>query len=72
MTPISTTTAVQQPGPALRRRPLRWLLAFAGGVLALLIIAAVALFLRMSYVPSNLDYSTTRMSEQSRYKVGYT
>jgi hypothetical protein len=71
MTTINATTVVQPLDQGLRRRSLRRLLAFAGGVFAVLIVAAVALYMWMSYVPSDLDYSTTRMSEQMRFKVGY-
>jgi hypothetical protein len=51
---------------------MRPVLIIAGGLFALLIIAAIAMFIWMSYVPSDLDYSTTRISEQGLFEIGYT
>lgn len=68
----NTTTITEQPtAQASRRRTWRWVLGLGGGLLALFIIAFVAMLMRMNYVPSNLDYATTRMSAQGLYKVGY-
>jgi len=52
------------------------ILLWAGGILGgLALIAAAAvgvMILRMNYVPPDLDYSTTRLSDQGVYTVSYT
>ena len=52
------------------------ILLWAGGILAgLIVIYAVVMSLmmaRMSDIPSDLDYSTTRSSDQGLFKVSYT
>ena len=72
MTTLNTAVTTQPVNQDSRRRSLRWVLIVAGGLLALLLVAAGALFLRMNYVPSDLDYSTTLLSEQGLYQIGYT
>jgi hypothetical protein len=54
-----------------KRRTLRWIAAIGGGIL--LVLAALFAFMlyRMSYVPSDLDLSTTRVSNQGVYQVSY-
>jgi hypothetical protein len=44
---------------------------WAAGVVLLLLVAAGVLISSMSFVPNDLDYSTTRLSEQGLYKVTY-
>jgi len=67
----NAATAVQQAEPIARRPILRRALIVAGGVLALLVMAAAALFLWMSYVPAELDLASTRQSAQGLYQVSY-
>lgn len=50
----------------------RRLLTIGGSILALLVVAAIALSMWMSYVPDDLDYSTTRLTEQGLFAVSYT
>ncbi len=43
----------------------------AGSLALLLLAAVVGLYLWMSYVPADLDYSTTRASNAGLYRVSY-
>ncbi len=43
----------------------------AGAIVLLLVAAATGLYLWMSYVPADLDYSTTRPSAEGIYQVSY-
>jgi hypothetical protein len=61
---------VAQPRP--RRRMLRWIAGIAGGVLLLILAAFGFMLYWMNYVPSDLDLSTTRRSNQGVYQVSYT
>lgn len=72
MTTNTTTIGTQQTEQGKRRRIWRWVLGLAGGLLALFVIAFIAMMMRMNYVPSDLDYATTRMSAQGLYKISYT
>lgn len=72
MTTNTTTIDPQSTNQPSRRRIWRWALGLVGGLLTLSIIAFVAMQMRMNYVPSNLDYATTRLSAQGIYKVSYT
>ena len=42
------------------------------GVFVLLLAAAGVMLFRMSYTPPDLDYSTTRTSDEGLYQVSYT
>ena len=61
---------VTMPTTAAPRKVRPWLWWVAGLVL-LLLVAAGVLISSMSFVPNDLDYSTTRLSEQGLYKVTY-
>ena len=61
---------VTMPTTAASRKVRPWLWWVAGLVL-LLLVAAGVLISSMSFVPNDLDYSTTRLSEQGLYKVTY-
>ena len=71
---MNTITTVVQPQvaqPQPKRRTLRRIATIAGGI-ALLLAAWCGLMLyRMNYVPSDLDVSTTRLSNQGVYQVSY-
>ena len=71
-TSTNTSTVVNQNSGTMRRKLVRRLLTIGGGVLALLVVATIALYVWMSYVPSDLDYSTTRLTEQGLFEVSYT
>jgi hypothetical protein len=77
MTTIESTTVAQGPHVQERAKPLqpkliRRVLTIGGGLLGLLVVLAIAMFVWMSYVPSDLDTSTTRISEQGLFEIGYT
>lgn len=59
------------PSTIQPRKIKSWLL-WVGGIVLLLLLAAGSLLLWMSYVPSDLDYSTTLPSEQGLYEIGYS
>jgi hypothetical protein len=67
----STTTLERNAGSSPRRRTLIW----AGGIAAVLIVAALAWFgymtWRMSYIPPNLNFATTRLSEKGLFRATY-
>jgi hypothetical protein len=58
------------PTTAAPRKVRPWLW-WAAGLVLLLLVAAGVLISSMSFVPNDLDYSTTRLSEQGLYKVTY-
>ena len=62
---------VTMPTTAAPRKVRPWLWGAAGLVL-LLLVAVGVLISSMSFVPNDLDYSTTRLSEQGLYKVTYS
>jgi hypothetical protein len=68
----STVTTPQPRTPFLQRKLVRWSLISGGLLLALLIIADLGMYFWMNYVPSDLDYATTRPTEQGLYTVSYT
>ncbi len=53
-------------------RILVWIGALFGGLVLVFVILAGVMMVRMSDVPANLDYSTTRSSDQGFFKVSYT
>jgi hypothetical protein len=55
-----------------RRWSLRhWIVTAAAAMVALAVIATGAMYLRMMYVPANLDTATTRLSEHGLYRASY-
>jgi hypothetical protein len=50
-----------------RKRVFLW----AGGALAGLALLGAGIFYHLSYVPADLDLSTTRLSTQGTYRIGY-
>jgi hypothetical protein len=72
---VSHTQTIVGEAPALTGKPGRklWkLVGIGAGAIALLLVAAViGLYLWMSYVPADLDYSTTRPSAAGLYRVSY-
>lgn len=72
MATVNTTTVVNQNGGIVRRSMARRLLTIGGSILALLVVAVIALYMWMGYVPSDLDTSTTRLTEQGLFEVSYT
>lgn len=69
---IDTMTAEGRVQAGARRwGGWRWV-GIVGGAIALLLITAVAgLGMWMSYVPADLDYATTRLSNGGAYRVSY-
>lgn len=66
------TPAVQQPANTrTRRKILWWVGGILGGLILLLVAAFAAMLIRMNYVPADLDYSTTRLSEQGLFRGSY-
>jgi hypothetical protein len=59
------------PTTAAPRKVRPWLW-WAAGLVLLLLVAVGAMIAYMSYVPDDLDYSTTRLTEQGMYEVSYT
>ena len=49
----------------------RWIVWVASALVVLLLVALGFMWWRMNYVPSDLDYSTVRLTEQGLYRVGY-
>lgn len=64
-------TTVPMPTTVQPRKSKPWWL-WVGGIVLLLVIAAGAMIAYMSYVPADLDYSTTRLSAQGLYRISYT
>lgn len=71
MTTSNLTTTARRI-PILQRKAVRWTLISGGVLFALLILVDLGMYFWMNYIPSDLDYSTTRSSEQGLYKIGYT
>ena len=53
-------------------RILLWIGGIVGGLVLLLAIAIGVMAARMNHVPSDLDYSTTRLSDNGLFHVSYT
>ena len=53
-------------------RVLLWIGGILGGLLLVFAIFAGVMIVRMNYVPSELDYSTTRSSDKGLFNVSYT
>jgi hypothetical protein len=69
---MSTITSVNQPPYASpRRHLLRWILGIAGSILLVIVALFGFMLYRMNYVPADLDYATTRLSNQGVYQVSY-
>ena len=62
---------VQPAAGATRQRMLRRIGIIVGAVTLVLVALAAGLAAWMSYVPADLDLSTTRLSAQSAYRVSY-
>lgn len=69
MTTTSVSPNLQKAEPVSRRKKIRRIIAVAAGLIVLLV---AALMVRMSYVPTDLDTSTTLMSTQGMYEISYT
>src|SRR5438034_7092558 len=75
LSPMSTIITAQETKAALtqpKHRTLRWIAAIVGGIVLLLAAWFGFMLYRMNYVPSDLDLSTTRLSNQGVYQVSYT
>ena len=68
---MSTITSTKPAASSPRRPLLRWVLGITGGLLILFVAWFGFMLYRMNYVPSDLDYSTTRPSAQGVYQVSY-
>lgn len=66
---MSTITFLQSKSQSTGRRPWRWLAAIAGVILLLSGAFLGYMVWRMSYVPADLDLSTTQMSAQGLYEA---
>lgn len=66
----ATTTIRSTSTSSSTRRFPRWA-KIALALVVLLVIAGVGLFLKMSYVPNDLDTSTTMLSEQGLFRATY-
>lgn len=53
-------------------RAILWIVAIIGGLVLVSAVWMAAMMSRMSNVPSDLDTSTTRESENGLYRVSYT
>jgi len=64
---MSTITASQSTAKVNRSRVWKWIAGGAGALVLVLLVAFGVMFWRMSYVPANLDVSTTRASVQGLF-----
>jgi len=63
---------MKQPTPKSKlNRTLLWIGGILGGLVLLLAIVFGVMVARMSDVPSDLDYSATRLSDDGFYRVSY-
>ena len=72
---MNTATTIAEPTlaqPTRRRNFLRWALAIGGGFVLIVVALFGFMLFRMSYVPANLDLSTTQLSNQGVYQVSYS
>ncbi|NTU83210.1 MAG: FixH family protein [Chloroflexales bacterium] len=68
---IDTMTAEGKVQAGARRwGGWKWV-GIVAGAIALLLITAAGLWMWMSYVPADLDYATTRLSNGGAYRVSY-
>lgn len=51
---------------------MKRILGVAGGIILLLALFVIIMLTRMNYVPSDLDYSTMRLSDNGIFNVSYT
>jgi hypothetical protein len=65
------TGSVQPAAGAARRNLGKRVAIIAGAVVLVLLVAVAGLMAWMSYVPADLDLSTTRLSAQGAYRVSY-
>lgn len=72
MTTINSAATAQELNQGTRRSMLRRALTIAGWIVGLLAVAIVALYFWMSYVPADLDYSTTRLTEKGLFEISYS
>ncbi|HWQ14834.1 MAG TPA: FixH family protein [Roseiflexaceae bacterium] len=73
MSQIETVAGgMQRAAGGQRQRVLRWIGIGAGAIVLLLAVAVGGLMAWMSYVPADLDLSTTRASAAGAYQVSYT
>jgi hypothetical protein len=72
MSTLDTITPEQRADQASPRRPMRRSVKIVGVIVGVLVVLIVAMFMRMNYVPAELDYATTRLSEQGLFEVSYT
>jgi hypothetical protein len=71
---MSTIITAQEAKPAQtqpKRHLLRWIAAIVGGIVLVLAAWFGFMLYRMNYVPSDLDLSTTRLSNAGVYRVSY-
>ncbi len=66
---MNNTITMPTTAAPCKVRPWLW---WAAGLVLLLLVAVGAMIAYMSYVPDDLDYSTTRLTEQGMYEVSYT
>src|SRR3712207_3340885 len=63
---VPNTTLMRKP-----RRPLFWAGIILGGLFLIVAFGIAAMMWRMSYVPSDLDLSTTRRSDNGLFRGTY-
>ena len=71
---MSSITAQETTAPLTRphHHIRRWIAAIMGGILLLLAAWLGVMLYRTNDIPSDLDLSTTRLSNQGVYQVSYT
>ena len=68
---MTTITAPHSAVRSYRARVWKWILSGVGALLLVALAVFGFMLWRMSYVPSDLDLSTTRLSNQGLYRVSY-
>jgi hypothetical protein len=68
---VNTTVVDQNRQQSGTKKIFTTIAAVVGGLVLLAIIAVAAMLIRMNYVPADLDYATTRLSEQGLYEISY-
>jgi hypothetical protein len=71
---MKSTVNVTVPTTAQLRRYHPWLLwtgGILGGLILIALLAVGLMIYRMNYVPPDLDTSTTLLTEQRLYRIGY-